>query len=106
MGDALRHPPRIHEYQGGPVLCDALGGPVINLAPHFTCRYGTQFILGDFDGQVHLAPMADIDDRSTRRGKVVRNFFDRSYRRREPDALWSEATSGSSKSIQPGERKR
>ena len=69
VGHALRQAARVDEDQGGAMLADELGHAVVDLAPHFGAGHGAQLVARHFDGQVHGAPVADVDDRSAGRAR-------------------------------------
>ena len=61
-GDAFSQCARVDEHQRGAVLQCEFGEAVVDLAPHFVGGDGTQFGARDFDGEIELAAMADVDD--------------------------------------------
>src|SRR5581483_6743306 len=65
-GDALRVSARVDEHQGGTVLADELGEPVVDLRPDFAGHHGLQRRRRDFDGEVALPNVTGIDDRAVR----------------------------------------
>ena len=101
MGHPLRQPPGIHEDQAGSVLAHEVSHPVVDVAPNRIRGYRTQLVLGNLDGQIHLATMTDIHDarhplhsrsngspaRREARGadEEVGDRLDRSLRRRQAD---------------------
>src|SRR5881296_2075979 len=62
MGHPFRQSPGIHEDQAGSVLAHEVGHPVVDVAPNRICGYCAQLVLGNLDGQIHLATMTDIHD--------------------------------------------
>ena len=66
-----------------------LGDAVVNLAPHFVAGDGAKLGRRNFDREVELAAMADVDDgrsRASRAGQEMRDLLDRLLRRRQADA--------------------
>ena len=53
---------RVDEHQRGAMLQREFGKAVVDLAPHFVGGDGTEFGARDFDGEIELAAMADVDD--------------------------------------------
>src|SRR5579883_567254 len=84
--NALAHPPRPYKDQRGAVRANTLGDAVVNFAPHLFACNRAQLVAGDLDGQLHLAPMADVHDRRAIAQKP-RNLVDRTDRRRKADPL-------------------
>ncbi len=66
MSDALRHAARVHEHESRAMRIDELDNALVNLSPHLVRRYGAEFGVGDFDGQIHLPLVAYVDDHGIR----------------------------------------
>ena len=62
MRDALGEAARIDEYQCRAMSEDQLRQPVVDLGPHLVAGDGAEFILRNFDGEVHFAPVSAVDD--------------------------------------------
>ena len=95
MRHALRHPPRVHEHEGGAMSGDQLGDAVVDLAPLLRRRDRTQLAPGYLDREVDVALMAEVDDGAVRFALGVDtvatdeergDLLDRPLRRRQPDA--------------------
>ena len=90
--DALRHPPRIDEYQRRPVFSNQRGQAIVVLLPHLVGHDRIERRLRDLDGQVDLAPVALVDDCAAATivagaDEKARDFVDRLLRRGQADAL-------------------
>src|SRR5947207_12356182 len=89
MRYALCEPTRVDEDQRGAVLCGESGEPVVNFRPHFVGRNWSKLAAGNFDCQVQLAAMTDLDDRrigAIAANQKTRHEFDRSLRCGKSDA--------------------
>src|SRR5450759_2632514 len=86
MRDAFSKTARIYEDQRGTVFQYDFRQPVVDLGPHLVAGDGAEFVLGNFDGELHVTSMADVDDVSGIAEKL-RDLLDRIYRGRKPDAL-------------------
>jgi hypothetical protein len=81
--NTLGHPARVHEHERGAVLRDQIGEAVVDTLAHIVrhdCfeRNGRQF-----ECEIALAHMADIDDRTRSiASQELRDEFDRLLRRR------------------------
>ena len=62
MRDALGQAARVDEDQRGAVGGDVAGEAVVDLVPHLAGGDGAEFVARDFDGEIHLAAVADVDD--------------------------------------------
>ena len=62
MCNALRKAPGIHENERRAVRQDEFRDTVVDLVPHLRARDRTERVARNFDGDLHLAPMSDIDD--------------------------------------------
>src|SRR5216684_7344029 len=60
MGDALRQAPRVDEDQRRRMLPGELGDAVVNFAPHLIRGNRAKLAARNFDGDVHLALVADV----------------------------------------------
>ncbi len=85
-GDAFAHPPGADEDQRRAMRADLLGDAIVDLAPHLFARDRTELVAGNFDAQLHLAAVSDVDRRRPIAQKSG-DVFERPHRRREPDAL-------------------
>ena len=65
VSDPLCHPPGVDEHKGRPVLVD-VGRDLIQHRRHLIeCRHGAELVIGELDGDVQPASMADVDDYAT-----------------------------------------
>jgi hypothetical protein len=96
MRYALGQPPRVDEYQRGPMLFDEVDEPLINFRPRLVRHHSFQRRTRQFNGDIHRAQMARINDLAPRRSAFVQpfasdqepgNFFNRFLRRRKADPL-------------------
>ena len=109
LAQLVRHrsamPPRVHEDQRRAMLLDQFDEPVVDLVPHFVDGDGTKCAARDFDGQIELPPVADVDDDrvgAAVAGQKVGDFFDGFLGGRQSDAL----RAGGGQGLQPLERNR
>ena len=87
VGDAFRQPSGVDEDQRGVVLPHEVGHAVVDVAPDRIRRHRPQLVLRHLHRQVHLAPMADVDDPASGRGpKKARDRLDGSLRSRKANA--------------------
>ena len=93
LGQMMRHalgkPPRIDEHQRGTVLQYEGRDAVVNLAPHFVGGHRAEFAGRHFDGDIHAAAMAGINDHGRRPvvpGEELRDRIDRLLRGGKADA--------------------
>jgi hypothetical protein len=61
-GDAFGHLARVDEDEGRAVVADEVGHPVVDLLPLLVGADGLERGGGDFDGEVEVAPVADVDE--------------------------------------------
>src|SRR4051812_11873664 len=97
MRHAFRKTAGVDEHQGCPLAQDVGGETVVNLLPHFAGGDGAELVVGNFDGEIHFALMADVDDAGGRylitarmitAASEVRGYlFDRPHCGGESDAL-------------------
>ena len=66
----LGQPPRVDEDQRGTVLHRQLGEAVVDFAPHFVAGDRAQLRWWNFDGEIELAAMTDVDDRRCWAGRL------------------------------------
>lgn len=83
---ALRQAPRIDEYQRSAVRADQIGYAVIDLRPHLVSGHRAQFVLRNFNREVHRAAVPDLND-ARPFAEELRNLFDGFDRCGESDAL-------------------
>src|SRR6266481_8749828 len=62
---------RVDEDKRGAVLRGESGEPIVDFRPHFVGRNWSKLTAGNFDCQVQLAAMTDLDDR--RIGAIAAN---------------------------------
>ena len=91
-GRPLGHPSRVHEDQRGLVRGDQLGQAVVILVPDLVRHDRAERRAGNLHGQVELAAMALVDDRTVAPARIgpqqePGDFFDRALRGRQTDAL-------------------
>ncbi len=89
MGDTLRQAPRVDEDQRRRMLPGELGDAVVNFAPHLIRGNRAKLAARNFDGDVHLALVADVYDRgrgALGTGEEVSDHFDWLLRGRKADA--------------------
>ena len=87
--DPLRHPPRVHEHERRLVLLDERREPIVVLAPDLVRHHGVERRLRRFDGEIHRAAMAFVDDGGAwplGSDEVSCDLLHRALCRREPDA--------------------
>ena len=96
MRHAFYHSPSVGEDQRCAVGLNQLRQTTINFFPHFIRHHGFKRRLGNFNRQVQLAAVTDVDDRAIRVASLIdgmctnqetRNFLDRFLRRGQADAL-------------------
>ena len=94
-GSALGHPARVDEYQRGAMRLHQLGEARVDQVPLLVRHHRLQRHRRQFQRQVALLGIADIDDGAVRRrvgpdrgrtDKEARDFIDGFLRRRQPDA--------------------
>jgi len=80
---AFGHAPSVDEYERGAMLRDQFGESRIDLRPHVAGHHRRQRRGRQFDSQVALARMADVDDFADifRAGEESRHFRDGFLRR-------------------------
>ncbi len=61
-GDLFDEAAGVDEDQRGAVVLGVGGELVEDLVPHAVGGDGAEFVAGDFDGEVELAALADLDD--------------------------------------------
>ena len=61
-GHALDQPPRVDEHQRGAVLARQRGHPIVDLLPLLVGAHRAELVAEHLDGQVHVAPLAHVDD--------------------------------------------
>ena len=61
VGQPLRHPPGVHEHQGGPVFPDQGGDPVADVLHDFVGGHRPEFAARDLDPEIEVAPASDRD---------------------------------------------
>ena len=86
--DALGHPSRVHEHQRRLVLTDEHRQPVVVLLPDLVRHHRLERRAGDFQVEVHGAPMPLVDNRAVARRltcthEISRHLFNRFLRRRQ-----------------------
>ena len=89
MRDAFRQASGVHENQRRAMLPGEFSDAVVNFVPHLVGRDWTQLAARNFDRQIELPLVPDIDDHRRRTpvaSQEVCNLFDRPLRSREPDA--------------------
>src|SRR5207302_1177715 len=69
------------------MLFDELHEALVNLGPHFMRHHRFERRLGYLHREIHLAPVAFVDDRAWLTRKEARHLFDRLLRCRKADAL-------------------
>ena len=79
MRDALGQPARVDEDERRSMRQDMARDAVVDLRPHLAGRHGAQFVVRNFDREVHFAAVADIDDRGIR-ARSNRDLFDGPHR--------------------------
>ena len=87
--DPFRQSPGVHEHQGGAVLENQGRDAVVDLAPHLIAGDRAEFGWRDFNGEVELAPVSDVDDgrsRACRAGQEMSDQLNRLLRRRQPNS--------------------
>ena len=91
MSDAFRQFAGIDEDERAAVFLDELHEPFVDFGPVLVGANGLQLLPGHFDGQVHVAEVADIDhDRCVRTAdKELGKVFKRFLRRGQADADWT-----------------
>src|SRR5438045_1964281 len=62
MRHALSQSTRVNKYQRGTVLPDEIGNTLVNLIPHFIGSDRPKGAGWNFDGEIELSFMTDIDD--------------------------------------------
>jgi hypothetical protein len=91
VGQALGQAPGVHEDQGGVVLSDEGGDPVEHVSHLLAGGDRLQLPLGQLEGQVEVAAVAGVDDRTGLGGGLPAEHpgqqLDRPLRGRQPDAL-------------------
>jgi len=100
---ALGKAPRVDEDQRGAVRADQIGHAIIDLRPHFVAGDGAEFVLGNFDGEFHIAAVAYVDDVGAF-AEESGHFFDGPHGSGEADALRFGAAAGRDQCIQARER--
>src|ERR1700733_12588482 len=89
--DPLRQAPGVYKYQRRAMLFDQFHQAVINLVPHFVAGDGAELAGGNFNGQVELSFVADVDDdriRAAVAGEEMGHFFNRFLGGRKSNAHW------------------
>ena len=87
MRHALGEPARVDGDEGRAMLFDQLHQALVNLAPHLVRHHRLERRARHLDGEIHLAPVAFVDDRARLLREEARDLLDRLLRRREPDPL-------------------
>src|SRR4051812_6855008 len=83
-GDTLGEFARVDEYQGRAVLQNEFRDAVVDLVPHLMRSNGPEWDSGDFNPEIKLALVSDVDDhrdRTTAASKKVRDLLDGLLRR-------------------------
>ena len=109
VGHALGQPPRVDEDERRLVLVNQRGDAVVNFPPHLVRRDRPELVLRHFDGQIHRAAMAVVDDRDLRvlvGRKEARDGLDGPDRRRQADALRPRTAGLLHEIVEPRERQR
>ena len=60
--DAFRQTARIDEDERGALAEDVAGQAIVDFLPHLAGGDRAEFVVGDLDGEVHLAAVSDVDD--------------------------------------------
>src|SRR5580693_9662020 len=60
--NSLRESPCIYEHQRGAMLLDQFHEAVVYLVPHFVGRDGAKLAGGNFDREIELPFVADVND--------------------------------------------
>src|SRR5579883_186649 len=100
MRDAFGEAPRVDKDECGAIFAGQPGDAVVDFVPHFIAGDGAEFVAGDFDGELHLALVADLDDFRFGAEKLS-DFFDRADSGGEADFL--ERAAGQSFETRNGE---
>ena len=90
VGQSFRHPPGVHEDQGGLVFLDEGGDPVPDVLHYLVGSHRAEFGVRNLHRQVEFAPVADGNHRrALRRARTqeVGDLGERPHGSREPDAL-------------------
>ncbi len=67
VGDPLGHPPGVDEHEGRPVLLYVSCDPFEHGRHLLEGRHGAELVVGELDGNVEPALMADVDDHAAGR---------------------------------------
>src|SRR5580693_4702282 len=89
--DSLRQSPRVYEDQRRAMLFDEFYQTVVDLVPHFIGRDGPELAGRNFDSEIELSLVADVDDhriRPSAAGEKMRDFFNRLLRGRKSNTHW------------------
>ena len=100
--DALGHLAGVDEDERGAVVADEVGHPVVDLLPLLVGADGVERGGGDLDGEVEVAPVADVDEGAVAvaADEEPRDFLEGLLGRGEADALGLAAGEG----VEPLER--
>jgi len=101
MRHPLGEPAGIDEDERGTARADKLGETIVDLIPHLVARHRAQFARRDFDAQIHLAPVSNLNHTGVVSEKTGHEF-DRLHGGRQADPL--EPASG--KRIEAGQTER
>jgi hypothetical protein len=89
---AFRHPPGVDEHERRAMLLRERRKSGVDLLPHLARHDRFERRRRNFEGEIALPHMSDIDDRATVGGvgshQIARDFFDRLLRRRQAHAHW------------------
>ena len=106
LGKLVRHalgePAGVHRDERGAVLFDELHEALVDLGPHFVRHHRFERRLRHLHREIHLAPVAFVDDRAWLTRKEARHLLDRLLGRRQARAQQATAA----ERCQPFERQR
>src|SRR5262245_25964754 len=107
----LDEPARVDENQSGSMRLDLVDQLVVNRFPNVLANDGSQLFIRNFDAELHLAPVADVNDGAIGHAMTVdltvadqqtSDIVDRLLRRAQTNAL----ERPSNQSIEPLQRQR
>ena len=62
MAHALREPPGVNKNQRGTICEHEIGDALVNLFPHLVRSHGPKLAGRNFDRQIQMAPLRNLDD--------------------------------------------
>ena len=105
MRHALRQAARVDENQRGAIFLNVLRDAVVDLLPHLAGGHGAEFVVGDFDRQVHRGAWPTLTMRGPGR-EIARHFLDGLDGGGEADALRDGLTGRAADGVEPRQGQR